>query len=272
MPLQLLPLEEADFNILLRHADTGEVGDDLIAQPFPLAWPVSTRPEAQTRIWHSNALLKRRFLNDPTISFLKVVDEDNAGDIVAVARWHFYPHGYDYETEKHWELLPLPAADEADGGAEQGVVATYPPPNLNIDYFNHILTSRDLFRRRWIPEGKPCWILMNVVTRSSQRRRGAAGMLTRWGQEQAEKTGASAYLEAGVLGRPVYEKFGFQQAYELLRVDIKNFQAPVDVLEMVCMAWHPGGDKKAEVESVKELNSVKALVAEVEVPTSTSSV
>jgi GNAT superfamily N-acetyltransferase len=52
---------------------------------------------------------------------------------------------------------------------------------------------------------------MHMVTRASQQGRGAAKMLIKWGMEQAERHGVPAYLEAGVKGKPVYEKLGFGQ-------------------------------------------------------------
>ena len=47
-------------------------------------------------------------------------------------------------------------------------------------------------------------------------------MLVRWGMEQAEREGVPAYLEAGVLGRPVYERFGFEQVGALLEVRLEE--------------------------------------------------
>ena len=49
MPLQIEPLEEADFELLTSHGDSGPPGDDCVAPPNPVAWPVVTRSEAQAR-------------------------------------------------------------------------------------------------------------------------------------------------------------------------------------------------------------------------------
>lgn len=46
-------------------------------------------------------------------------------------------------------------------------------------------------------------------------------MLIRWGIEQAERDGVPVYLEAGIMGKPVYERFGFTQVGDLLEVDLK---------------------------------------------------
>lgn len=36
-------------------------------------------------------------------------------------------------------------------------------------------------------------------------------MLIDWGIEQAVKDGTPAYLEGGVMGKPIHEKYGFRQ-------------------------------------------------------------
>lgn len=244
MPLQLQPLEFSDFDTLISHASSHTPGDDLVAPPNPVAWPVSTTSEAQTRARHCFALQRRRFLWDPTTNFVKVVDTENGGDIVAVARWHFYPHGYDYAAEAQWEMAPaaplteylqqqqqeegestkksLGEPEEKRGDGDGDGDDAYPPPNFNLGLHNHILSARDSFRPTWIPDRAPAWVLMHLVTRPSQRRRGAAGLLIRWGMERARETGVDAYLEAGVQGRPVYEKFGFQQVGPERRVDLRD--------------------------------------------------
>ncbi|KAF7542060.1 hypothetical protein G7054_g164 [Neopestalotiopsis clavispora] len=227
MPLQLQPLEFSDFDTLISHASSHTPGDDLVAPPNPVAWP------------------RRRFLRDPTTNFVKVVDTEDGGDIVAVARWHFYPHGYDYVAEAHWEMAPAaplteylqqpqeegesakkslgePEEKRGDGDGDGGGDDAYPPPNFNLGLHNHILSARDSF-----PRG------------AGERRDCSSG----WGMERARETGVDAYLEAGVQGRPVYEKFGFQQVGPERRVDLRDHVgAAAGVLTefvLANMKWSP---------------------------------
>ena len=79
---------------------------------------------------------------------------------------------------------------------------------------------------------------MHMITRASQRGRGAAGMLIRWGIEQAEKEGVPAYLEAGVKGKPVYERLGFKQVGDLLEVDLREYGTQIPIV-MCKMAYFP---------------------------------
>ena len=64
---------------------------------------------------------------------------------------------------------------------------------------------------------------MNMITRESQRGRGAAGMLVTWGAEQAEVEGVPAYLEASVLGKRQYLKYGFKEVGEASHCDLRSY-------------------------------------------------
>lgn len=86
--------------------------------------------------------------------------------------------------------------------------------------------------------GEPCWVLMHMVTHPARRGKGAAGLLIRWGIEQAEREGVPAYLEAGVVGRSIYERYGFRQVGELLEVDLSE-EGGEGVFVMCKMGYFP---------------------------------
>ncbi|KAJ5611267.1 hypothetical protein N7510_007986 [Penicillium lagena] len=231
MVLQVLPLQLSDFEDLISHATLHDPGDDLVGPPTPICWPPSTPAAALSRATFHFAKQRSRFLGDPTVRYMKVVDTGTVASpknsIISIARWHFYPQGYNFATQLHWELHAL----------------TPPPPSeLNVSLHNYILSTRDEARSGWMEPNEPCWILMHMVTRESQRGRGAAKMLIRWGIEQAERDGVPAYLEAGVMGRPVYEKLGFKQVGELLEVDLRRHGIQ-STFVMCKMAYFPAGYK-----------------------------
>ncbi|KAL9071450.1 MAG: hypothetical protein Q9161_004167 [Pseudevernia consocians] len=235
MDLRLFPLAAEDFPVITNHADIFEPGDDLVGPPVPVCWPVSTQEEAQTRLQVHMAKQLQRYLKDPSVNYLKVIDD--SGSIVSVARWHWYPNGYSYEKENHWEIYPETSFSEpwAKG--------------FNISLNNFILGSRDAARSSWMGKNQPCWILMHMVTRSSQRGGGAARLLTQWGIQQAEKTGAPAYLEAGAMGKPIYEKVGFRQVGELMELDLRPFDVEATFV-MAKMAYIPSsGEQNPEKNS-----------------------
>lgn len=249
MPLQVLPLSVSDFEQLIHHADFSEPGDDCVASPNPVAWPVTTRSEAQLRARCAFSLQKRRLLRDPTVHFLKVVDKKEAGsdtgedDIIAVARWHHYPQGYDYDLEASWEMAPetiTPLLPYMTDESPDSLLSSYPPSNFNLALHNYTLSERDAFRSQWIPQRKPCWLLMHLTTRPSNRKRGAASLLIRWGLAKANEANEPAYLEAGAAGKPIYEKFGFKQVGELRELDLRAYGMDA-YFELSNMKYDPQG-------------------------------
>ncbi|KAF2014230.1 hypothetical protein BU24DRAFT_423247 [Aaosphaeria arxii CBS 175.79] len=230
MPLFIAPVRLEDFDIIEKHADIYEPGDDLVAPPYPLAWPITTREEAQHRLQFAMAKQRRRFQEDSTARFVKVVDAPSAtqidqGEIISIARWHYFPSGYDFPTMIDWELA------EKVSGQDW-------PQTFNRTLHDFILSTRDEARKEWIGQGSPVWILMHMVTRQSHRGRGAAAMLIKWGIEESEESGIPAYLEAGAQGRPIYAKYGFEQVGDIRKLDLKPHGADV-VFELVNMVRFP---------------------------------
>jgi hypothetical protein len=126
------------------------------------------------------------------------------------------------------------------------------PQAFNVEMCKFIVGGRMKEREGWQESAKPCWsehshfgyrlipaildnssvfqpeshnfgvaVLMNMVTRESQRGRGAADMLISWGAKQAEAEGVPAYFEASILGKPVYTKYGFKEVGEASHCDLK---------------------------------------------------
>ncbi|KAL2070002.1 hypothetical protein VTL71DRAFT_14682 [Oculimacula yallundae] len=214
MPLKLSELQIEDFETMINHANLYLPGENLIGMPTPLCWKVSSKLEAQERLRFHMAQQKRRFLGDRTAKYLKITD-DESEEIISLARWHFYPNGYVYAKEIDWEV--------------HNPVEGMPfPQGMNIELHNFILRERDGERRNWMVENEPCWILMHLVTRESQRGRGAAGMLVSWGVEKARADDVPVYLEAAPLARPMYQKYGFQQIGEPFMLDLRPHGVDLD--------------------------------------------
>jgi hypothetical protein len=167
MNLQLSPLELQDFDELVSYAASYPPGDDLVGPPTPICCVVETREEAQARLTFHFNKQQSRFRGYPTVRYMKVVDTAAENSIISIARWHFYPNGYNFDTEIHWETHNL-------------VSGQFIPRGFNISLHNHILTTRDAARNEWIPANSPCWILMHLVTHPASRGKGAAGLLIRW--------------------------------------------------------------------------------------------
>jgi hypothetical protein len=91
MPLYTALLRREDFDTIIGHANLYNPGDDLVAPPYPVAWTVSTRVDADQRLQFAVGKQRRRFQEDPTARFITVVDtaapdQIDGGDIVSIAR------------------------------------------------------------------------------------------------------------------------------------------------------------------------------------------
>lgn len=213
MPLKLKEMELKDFDTITDHANIYPPGDDLVGPPTHVCWLVTTQSEAQNRLKFHMAKQKERFLGDTSARFLKIIDEET-GEIISMARWHWYPTGYSYTDSSHWEP-----------------VSGRPwPSEMNVEMHNFFLEARDAAREHWQEKGQPCWILMHLVTRASHRGKGAASMLVEWGVERARRDGAPAYLEAGPLAVPLYARHGFQQIGDPLRFDLREHGIDLDLV------------------------------------------
>jgi GNAT superfamily N-acetyltransferase len=81
-------------------------------------------------------------------------------------------------------------------------------------FFGDLLRSHNSIMREW-----KHWYLELVVTKPEYRRKGAAGLLLRWGLEKADQEEVEAYLEASPEEKPVYEHFGFREVERLVVLD-----------------------------------------------------
>jgi GNAT superfamily N-acetyltransferase len=231
MNLQIHPLEIHDFDTLISQADQYPPGADLTGLPTPLCCEVTTQEQARVRLQFHFDKQKTRYQNDPTVHYMKVIDIADQNSIIGVARWHFYPKGYEFETESHWEVYDL---------TPDQLLA---PREFNIALYNHIITTRDAARASWIPKKLPCWILMHMVTHPAHRRKGAAGLIMKWGVEKADSSQVPAYLEAGVMGKPIYERYAFVQTGDPLEVDLRTYGVDMGISMCKMVYWPQNIDK-----------------------------
>jgi hypothetical protein len=82
----------------------------------------------------------------------------------------------------------------------------------------------DIFqeRQRKYLANRPYYSLDTLVTLPRHERRGAGGMLVRWGCEKADEAGVQAYLEASPIGAPLYARHGFV-GLEEMQLDLRKY-------------------------------------------------
>lgn len=59
-------------------------------------------------------------------------------------------------------------------------------------------------------------VLHVLVTEPEEQRRGAGGMLLKWGLDQADQAQLPAYLEASEEGKPLYARWGFEETKKVI--------------------------------------------------------
>ncbi|OGM51085.1 hypothetical protein ABOM_000373 [Aspergillus bombycis] len=124
-------------------------------------------------------------LHKPQEKYLKVVDTRN-GRIAAYAKWSL-------ETAE-----------------ERG--PRFPPwhPDMNPERNDAFIGNMEPAVPGWLEERRISVYLDMLGTHTDYRKMGAARMLIGWGCQMADQEGALAYIDASTDGRPVYEKFGFE--------------------------------------------------------------
>jgi len=235
MVFHLEPVTDIDLIELTKQPD----GDNLVGTPLAgLCWPDTLPNASARRVKYYMSRQQNRLATDPSCRWMKCVDISETGhrEIVAMARWHYYPGIYDPAADGPKDRDGLKPRGTGDEGFEEGEV--------NWGLFDYIVQTVDN-RIDWVPKDGPVWckssefsriltdrwthqltfelVLLGMTTRPSWRRKGAASMLVEWGVQQAKKTNAYAGLEASADGRPVYAKYGFQQVGPLIELDCSQF-------------------------------------------------
>ena len=98
-----------------------------------------------------------------------------------------------------------------------------------------IATARRILEdnRRVVFGGKQYGVLMNLVVEPAWQRKGAGGLLTRWGMERMEEKGFPGFLEASEAGYPLYKSLGWSDATPV------KFGDGEDALVLKCLRYDP---------------------------------
>lgn len=83
----------------------GSDSGDLVAPAHSAFWHVENDCDAKKRAEWSLQQQKEQLENDPFARFVKVVDEDNDEEIVAMGRWHDFPNGNEQVVDLEYSGL-----------------------------------------------------------------------------------------------------------------------------------------------------------------------
>ncbi|EXJ53646.1 uncharacterized protein A1O5_13097 [Cladophialophora psammophila CBS 110553] len=127
------------------------------------------------------------------VHHLKVVDaQSQGGEIVAYAKWEVYADG---RPDLAQLRQPMKQSE------------------MEVDRFGRLRRAAYWYFSRCNGEtGKRPHILLALLATASQhRRRGAGGLLVRWGIDLSETTRLPCYLQASEQGRRLYGHYGFRE-------------------------------------------------------------
>ena len=135
------------------------------------------------------------------VIYLKCVDT-STNEMVAGARWTFHRPSDPAAT--------LRTPEELDKDYEASEPYAESHPEIWTEIFSMIYGNK-----REIMGLRPYYSLDTLVTHPDHHRRGAGGLLGKWGLEKADEAGVEAYLEASPMGRPLYERWGFEPVKDI---------------------------------------------------------
>ncbi|PSN65530.1 hypothetical protein BS50DRAFT_497461 [Corynespora cassiicola Philippines] len=186
MPLELHLMEEPDFPDFVR-IQLAAFSTGIISALMPQ--PLSPERRQKTIDKHVTS-----FREEKDVTYLKVIDTDLGGKLIAAAKWRI--NEKERTEEEIQPMLPVPGKDEEDNLVAQ-------------DFMRYLHRMRSTYMGT-----KPFSFLHILITDPEHQKRGAGRMLLRWGAQKADKAQLPSFLEASDAGRPLYESEGFKPVHE----------------------------------------------------------
>ncbi|KAK5115960.1 hypothetical protein LTR62_000416 [Meristemomyces frigidus] len=163
-------------------------------------------PEGQTREEFIVQLSQGGW--DRGMEWVKVVDSELDGKLIAAALWRFQ---LEQETPKDESTAQAPGAE--DEGLKPAL--TFPPVMAAMTALSKLQNDKYV-------HGQPHALLSVLVTDPQHQRRGAGTLLVKYGCDKADSLGLFAILHASPAGVGVYTKQGFEVIEEKL-LDLRPF-------------------------------------------------
>ncbi|KAH9860352.1 hypothetical protein J1614_011683 [Plenodomus biglobosus] len=189
MPLELQSCTEsdlADFARIMKSA-FNSLGPGIMQLLTPNPLPADYMEKSTNKHVKS-------FREEKDVTYLKIIDTDLDGKMIAGAKWRINKN--ERTEEQIQSMLPVPGKDEEGRPAAQ-----------------EFMWFLNRARKEYMGT-KPFYFLHILVTDPEHHRRGAGSMLLNWGLEQADKDNLPAFLESSLLARPLYASLGFTVRHE----------------------------------------------------------
>lgn len=199
LQVSLLKPEEAALYVHIRHETFRPTVNKILYSRGEASQKTLDRVAHETR----EGIINKGYL------FLKCVDT-STGEMIAGARWRYVKPKTEGATERTCEEVEA---------AFQESLEPYDETEPEM-----LIALLDLFNvnKRQALGIRPYYCLDTLVTLPQHERRGAGGMLVRWGCEKADEAGVQAYLEASPIGAPMYARHGFVAMPEI-ELDLRRW-------------------------------------------------
>ncbi|KAK0127842.1 hypothetical protein ONS96_007343 [Cadophora gregata f. sp. sojae] len=140
----------------------------------------------------------------------KPLDDQGRPFVVAAAKWIFFEDDEKESEEERW-----PREGEVVVDWVQPNPATPNTPKIEYEiagaddapYIKYILEIFYANKRRYMTG--PCAVLDICFTHPLYQKLGAGKLLVEYGVAEADRRGVPAWVEASILGKGLYEKYGF---------------------------------------------------------------
>lgn len=190
--IEPLQLEDLDDFISLYWAAFEPIEADMI---LPMIYPNGLQPDLVERL--KNRVLRET--NGKLSDLCFCAKDTQTGEMVAVSWWALeeHPPRTKDEIDAEWAQ----ANKARNGGAPiAGMNSALGEAFLRAAVYSEYETMR----------GNPYMSLRLLATHPRHHRRGAGSLLLRHGLEKADRLKLPVYLDAGINGKPLYERIGFK--------------------------------------------------------------
>ncbi|PVI01770.1 acyl-CoA N-acyltransferase [Periconia macrospinosa] len=208
LEVSLLTPEEADRYMRIRH---GAFKSD-INKVFYLNAPQSEPAQSSLDIFTASVI---DGIKNKGIIFTKCVDKSTS-TIIAGSRWTYHKPSDPTATTRTPQDL------------DNDYTTPDPYPESNLEVWNAFF---DLFHatKREVMGLKRFWKLDTLVTDPAHHRRGAGRLLLEEGLRRVDEEGVECYLESSQVGRPLYEKFGFEPVKDI-SLDLRRWGGDEEIV------------------------------------------
>lgn len=214
MPLEIHPVLPSDIPELVR-IQIAAFATGIASKLFP-------NPIYPSYITSSIAKHAKSQASEPDVQYLKVIDTELDGQMVAAAKWRI---NLEERTQEEVEkMLPRPGNEEEGNEAAKAFMAYLRWARGTFmgakPFFCTLIPGLEGFlyaTGAWVR--RLSWLMYAIVlhmlvTDPEHHRRGAGALLVKWGTAQADAANLPSFLEASNAGRPLYARLGFVPVHE----------------------------------------------------------